>query len=106
MTIKLYNYDTGISLYHDWTIKDCDGDDDTCEEYYGLRLGNIVDQTIEFDLVETVKIYDLNGRILRITSSIENINLDKFNNNILIYVYLDIEGNILGSEKNFISNRK
>ncbi len=34
MTLKYRNYQTGLTYSRRITIRDCDGDDPTCEEYH------------------------------------------------------------------------
>ena len=89
-------------------IKDCNGDDPTCEEYYGLNINNpsprIQNAPISNMKIENssyVQIYNYLGQILYTGEVIKNLRYQSKFKGILYIVYYDSERKILKTERNF-----
>ena len=106
ITIKYWHPVLGVTLSKTITIRDCDGDDPTCEEYYGLdgigpdpdnmrmQANEEASSISERQLI----VYDLMGNKLDITEE-EIINGFNRTPQIIIVTYWDKLGNLIESKK-------
>ena len=94
-------------------LRDCDGDDPTCEDVYGFiqsddsnENASIERKDLEkLDLQQNlVKIYDLSGRLI-FTGQYSNFDFSNYrvSSQILIIVSYDNLGNIINTSKKFFT---
>lgn len=104
ITITVYDHTTKRTYEKKVVIIDCDGDDPTCEEYYGpptYRVDNTNGSEQFVNSISYVQVYDLNGRLLNSGSINSKISLDY--EGLLIFIYFDKDKNHVKSEIKFYS---
>lgn len=118
ITIQYWNSEVGQTITHRITIRDCDGDDPTCEEYYGIEglakgdglLKEIAskkeaeNQSLEEGITDSplhVIAYDLMGNKLDIPNE-RLIWRQGAEPKIIILTYWDDEGKLVKSEKTLL----
>jgi hypothetical protein len=94
-----------ISLSKRLKIIDCDQDDPTCEEYYGLGIGSPPGDTKMLQVssdnpITNYRIYDCTGRLIQ-SGKISDLDITRFKNQIYILQKLDKTGAIVSSKKIF-----
>jgi len=103
ITIKYWNSDIGESISRTITIRDCDRDDPTCEEYYSFQSPSAIDvrsKELHIDAQErNLIVFDLMGNRFDITEE-DLKNQRKYTNpQILIFTYWNQNGKLVESKK-------
>ncbi len=118
ITIQYYNSDIGETITRRVIIMDCDGDDPTCEEYYGIQgrvlndglVNNFIQDRVAESLPEKLAdnnqplkiiVFDLMGNRLNISK--EQLRIPQgYRPRIVLLTYWDINGVLIKSEKMLI----
>lgn len=112
LEIKVYSPTVGPDyiVYKKFKLRDCDGDDPTCEEYYGLgKLSDAGKQELDALKVNYNKddlicnVYDIYGRLLYSGEKSMFYNLNKNKDlGIVIFAFYNEDGQLIAKEKELI----
>ncbi|MEZ4885149.1 MAG: hypothetical protein R3E32_10520 [Chitinophagales bacterium] len=86
------------------TLIDCNGDDPTCKEYYGLKRSNEDISPISDSVAKTIRGFDLTGRLVFERDMDEFNRQDLKTNELMILVSYDANGQMVEVKKSFIGH--
>ncbi len=86
------------------TLIDCNGDDPTCKEYYGLKRSNEDISPISDSIAKTIRGFDLTGRLVFERDIDEFNRQDLKTNELMILVSYDANGQMVEVKKSFIGH--